>query len=121
MSDNFVATSEVSLSGSGLAVLCRIPVGATIVDFREYHSNAETALTINFGVRDVGGSLTVSAILSAGLISTVNQGGATLPYAVGDASTGTSNQYKFLVAVPSAGTTTTSMKINYTLTYTVGQ
>jgi hypothetical protein len=112
--------STLSDSPSGMVLLCRVPVGATIVDVVENHSTgANGGYGLSMGIRDRGGSVTYAALLSDVAQATANRAGVTMPYDVGDASSGTSNSYKYVVASKSSGTETTSLKINYTILYTM--
>src|SRR3977135_4073753 len=56
--------------------LCKVPHGARIVDFAEYHSNGQTAAVIDFGFNKgiaAGGGANASCLVSGGAVATMNR------------------------------------------------
>lgn len=106
--------------------LAKVPHGATIVDFNEYHTSGQTALALSFGFdRGVvdGGAGNQSCLVSSGAIATMNRlSWATWPVAsnfpptlsISDTDT---TRYIRLVAKAESGTTTISASIMFSLTY----
>jgi hypothetical protein len=108
--------------------LAKVPNGAKIVDFYEYHTSGQTAAAISFGFdRGIasGGAGNASCLLSSGAIATMNR--MTLA-----ASPNTNNapvtisisdldpiHYVSLTAKAESGTFTLTVAISFCLTYRV--
>jgi hypothetical protein len=118
------ATSTVGDVG----FLARVPHGAKIVDFIEYHTTGATAQALSFGFdRGVvaGGAGNASVLLGSAAQATANRVGAGLfTDAVGgnaplqlSLSDTDPNRYAILTAKIESGTTTTSLFVNFILSY----
>ncbi len=106
--------------------LAKVPHGATIVDFYEYHTSGSTGLGISFGFdRGVvdGGAGNQSCLVSSGALATMNRMSlANWPVASNYPPTLSLSdldtiRYVRLVAVSESGTTTISASIMFTLIY----
>lgn len=112
----WTATSTVG----DVALLCKIPHGATIVDVIEDHSTGASSQALKFGLdRGAvgGGAGNRSCFIAAGAQATVNRRsvvGLPVTVSVSDLDT---LRYASLVAQVASGTTTTSLVVNFTIVY----
>ena len=111
------ATSTVG----DVAFLCRVPHGASIVDFIEDHTANASTQVVKFGFdRGIaaGGAGNRSCLIASGAEATVNrksvQGFTFLPISVSDVDP---NRWATLTAQVVSGTTTTSLIISWQLSY----
>ena len=103
-------------SAGDVAFLCKIPNKATIVELREDHSTGATTQVLDFGFL-VNSSATYSAFISGGAQATVNRINVVgLPITMSASDDGVVN-YGILTAKIASGTATTSLFVNFTLTY----
>lgn len=104
--------SATAMSDSATTVLmCKIPNGATIIDVIEYHTSGAATCPTDIGVQ---GSL--AAFNSAGTKATVNRASTGVPYKV-SLSDDATNQFVYVTATPTHGTSTTSYKCNLSVVY----
>jgi hypothetical protein len=112
--------------------LCKIPHGATIVDFYEYHSTGATTCNMSFGFGSgvaAGGGAGLSVLIQGGNQATMNRfnvsnwkgastpGGNVFPPTISVSDTDT-QRYAILEALIAAGmTATTSTKVWFTIIY----
>lgn len=119
VSGQFIITASSSVGD--VVFLAKVPNGASIVDFKEDHSSGSTALAVDFGLANGhfnGGAPSYSCFISAGAQATVNRNNV-------NASTGlnvslSANDalgYGILSAKVASGTMTTSLVINFVLSY----
>ena len=120
-----VAWTAASTVGD-IGFLAKIPHGAKIVDFYEYHSTGATAQGLSFGFDKgvaSGGGGNLSCLVSAGAQATMNRlslanspnaGNAPVQLSVSDTDP---IRYCTLQAKVESGTTTTSLFVNFCLTY----
>ena len=104
--------------------LCKVPHGAKIVDFAEYHSNGQTAAAISFGFNKgiaAGGGGNQSCLISSGAIATMNRmsfanfpSGVPLQISLSDTDP---VRYATLVGLAESGTFTISVSVTFSLTY----
>ncbi len=104
--------------------LAKVPNGAKIVDFYEYHTSGQTAAALSFGFdRGVaaGGAGNLSCLLSSGAIATMNR--MTLAASPSNAPVTISIsdldpvRYVALAAKAESGTFTITVAISFCLTY----
>jgi hypothetical protein len=114
-------SSVLSASGQSIVLLCKIPTGATVLEVIEYHSSGADTSPLNIGIRDgVTTSMSVSVLFSA-----VTQGAVNRAELQADGpglflSAGTSTErFKYLIASRDGGSLTTSLKVNFTVLYTM--
>lgn len=104
--------------------LAKVPHGAKIVDFAEYHSNGQTAAALSFGFdRGIaaGGGGHASCLIASGALATMNRmslaaspTGAPLQISLSDADP---VRYAVFQAKAESGTFTISVSLGWTLTY----
>lgn len=116
------ATSTVGDVG----FLAKIPHGAKIVDFYEYHTTGASTQALSFGFdRGIaaGGAGNLSCLLASGAQATMNRfslatspnaGNGPMQISLSDTDT---VRYAILEAKLESGTTTTSLFVNFSLTY----
>lgn len=126
VSDRYSTGATVlSASGSGMIWLAKIPDGATIHGIREYHTAGATALALNMGLRNGrSASSNITQILSDATKGALNQGvPESFPISVScDAAANESFKYLVCTIYSDEGPSpTTSLQINYTLTYSMDQ
>ena len=104
-----------------IALLAKVPTSAKIVDFCEYHTTGATAQGLSFGFASgvaAGGGANASVLISSGAQATRNNmamsGIQPLMISVSDLDP---QKYAILIAKVESGTTTTSLMINFRLTY----
>ena len=104
--------------------LAKVPHGARVVAFEEYHSNGETAATMDFGFNKgiaAGGGANASCLISGGLVAVMNRNTFAASPAgwLGKISLSDTDpiRYATLIGKAAAGTFTTSVSLQYTLTY----
>lgn len=104
---------------SDIGQLCKIPHGATIVDFWENHSTGATAQGLDFGfasgVAD-GGGANASILVSGGAQATQNRLAAGAPITI-SVSDNDPNKYAVLIAKQVSGSATTSLLVNFSVLY----
>lgn len=117
-------SGATTASAGDILFLAKIPHGARIVNFLERHSTGATAHGISVGLARgyaTGGSASLSLIIASGAQATLNfkntddEGWPTI--SVSDA-----DRLRFGVLAAKlgeAGTATTSLKISYTVSYTM--
>lgn len=104
--------------------LCKVPHGARIVDFAEYHSSGQTAAVIDFGFNKgiaAGGGANASCLVSGGAIATMNrmsfgaspQGAATI-ISLSDLDP---VRYAVLIGKAISGTFTITVSVAFSITY----
>lgn len=106
--------------------LARVPHGAHVVDFYEYHTSGQTAAAISFGFdRGIaaGGAGNASCLVSSGAIATMNRMSlATTPTPAGvtiSLSDLDPVRYAVLVAKAESGTFTITVSGGFSLTYRI--
>ena len=116
------ATSTVA----DIGFLCKIPHGAKIVDMYEYHSTGATAQALSFGLdRGVaaGGAGNASCFIASGAQATMNRlslaaspntGNGPITVSLSDLDP---VRYAILTCKVESGTTTTSLFVNFSVTY----
>lgn len=102
----------------------KIPHGARVVDFAEYHSNGQTAAVLDFGFNKgiaAGGGANASCLISGGAVATMNRwsfannpGGAVLQISLSDLDP---VRYAVLIGKAISGTFTISVSVDFSLTY----
>ena len=132
----FLQTGLVNVSGQvswsatstvgDVAFLAKIPHGAQIVDFWEYHTTGASSQTLEVGFSKgvaAGGGGSASCLIAAGAQATMNRvsqaqspnaGKAPLQISLSDLDP---VRYTTLQAQVTGGTTTTSLFVNFSLTY----
>jgi hypothetical protein len=105
---------------------CKVPHGAEIIDFYEYHTNGQTAAVLDWGFTKgiaAGGGANISCLVSGGAVATMNRmslaaspntgkGGLTISLSDTDPIRFTS-----LAAKAISGTFTITVVANFCLTY----
>jgi hypothetical protein len=102
----------------------KIPNGARIVDFKEYHTNGETALALDWGFnRGIasGGGANASCLVSGGAIATMNRmsyaaspTGGPLTISLSDLDP---NGFAVLIGKAASGTATISASVAFSILY----
>jgi hypothetical protein len=103
---------------------CKVPNGARIVDFHEYHSNGQTAAAMDWGFNRgiaAGGGANASCLISGGAVATENRlafaaspTGGPLTISLSDLDpTG----FAVLIGKAASGTFTISVSGMFSLTY----
>lgn len=107
-------STEISASATTI-LLCKIPNRATIIDFREHHTSGAATCPVDYGIDG-----TLSAFASQVTQGTVNRlsVGANLNYQVSLSDDAAAN-YSVFKATATPGTGTASLKISYSITYTM--
>lgn len=125
----FTQIGNVTVSGKGqwtaagtvgdILFLAKIPNGARIVDFSEYHSNGQTAAAISFGfdrgIAD-GGAGNASCLIASGAVATRNNwtmANGPLQISLSDLDP---VKYAILQAKAESGTFTISASVYFSLT-----
>ena len=118
----WTATSTVG----DIAFLAKVPHGAKILDFGEYHTTGATAQALSFGFGSgiaAGGGANLSCLIASGAQATMNRmsfaaspntGNGPIQISVSDLDP---NRYAILEAKVESGSTTTSLFVNWLLTY----
>lgn len=106
--------TEISASATTI-LLCKIPNRATIVDFVEHHTTGAATCPVDYGIDS-----DLSAIATAVAQGTVNRlnKGANVGYQVSLSDDAAVN-YSVLKATATPGTSTASLKINFTVQYSM--
>lgn len=117
-------TSATTASAGDVLFLCKIPHGAKIVNFVERHSTGATAHAISVGLARgwaTGGSASLSCILASGAQATVNfKNVDDEKFPTISVSDGDTLRYGVLAAkLGESGTGTTSLKISWSVSYTM--
>ncbi len=107
-------STEISASATTI-FLCKIPNKATILDFVEHHTSGAGTCPVDYGIDG-----TLSAFASQVTQASVNRAsvGANIPYTVSLSDDATVN-YSIFKATATPGTATASLKINFTVYYTM--
>jgi hypothetical protein len=108
--------------------LAKVPHGARIIDFAEYHSNGETAAAIKFGFNKgiaSGGGAHASCLVAAGAVATMNRmsfaaGGASTPLKISLSDTDPI-RFALLIGKAASGTFTISVSGTFSLTYSMDE
>jgi hypothetical protein len=102
----------------------KIPDGARIVDFKEYHSNGETALALDWGFNRgiaAGGGANASCLISGGAIATMNRMSFAASPNKGPLKISLSDLdptgYAVLIAKAISGTVTISASVAFSILY----
>lgn len=113
-----------AISVTDVIFLAKVPHGARIVEFREYHSNGQTAAVLDFGfTRGIaaGGAGNLSCLISGGALATMNRmsyaaspSGGPIQISLSDADP---VRYTALAALAVSGTFTISVSLAWSLTY----
>lgn len=104
--------------------MAKVPHGARIVDFAEYHSNGQTAAAISFGfdrgIAD-GGAGNHSCLIASGAVATMNRmsfanapSGIPVQISLSDTDP---VRYAILTGKAESGTFTISVSVSWSLTY----
>lgn len=106
--------TEISASATTI-FLCKIPNKATILELIEHHTTGAATCPVDYGIDG-----TLSAFISQGTQATVNRlsVGANIPYTVSLSDDAAVN-YSILKATATPGTGTASLKIGFTVMYTM--
>ncbi len=106
--------------------MAKVPHGARIIDFAEYHSNGQTAAAISFGFdRGIaaGGGGNKSCLMASGAVATMNRfsfatapSGLPLQISLSDTDP---LRYATLVGLAESGTFTISVSVTFSLTYSM--
>lgn len=130
----YVEKGNVSVSGfvqwtaagsvGDVLFCCKVPHGAKIVDFMEYHSNGQTAAAIDWGFNKgiaAGGGANASCLISGGAVATMNRmsfaaspNNGPLTISLSDADP---VRYATLIGKAASGTFTITVSVAWTLTY----
>lgn len=117
------AYGATASSAGDIIFLAKLPYNAYIVDFKEDHTSGSTALGIDFGLANGhfnGGAPSLSCLISGGAQATVNRnavnGSTNLNVSL---SANDVYGYAILGAKIASGTQTTSVFINWTVSYRV--
>jgi hypothetical protein len=108
--------------------LCKVPHGARIIDFAEYHSNGQTAAVIKFGFNKgiaAGGGAHASCLVAAGDVALMNRmsfaaGGASTPLKISLSDTDPI-RFALLIGKAASGTFTISVSGTFSLTYSMDE
>lgn len=112
---------------SDILFLAKVPHGAKIVDFYEYHTNGQTAVALAFGFdRGIasGGAGNGSCLIASGAVATMNRmslapAPSHLPIQISLSDTDPV-RYAVLQAKAISGTLTITTSVAWSLTYRVG-
>lgn len=120
----FQMPSTTATSAGDIIQLAKIPTGARIIGVACDHSSGSTALGVSYGLATgttVGGGASYSAFVSSGAQATnlVALAGS-LPFTV-SVSDSDPNKYGIFAAKIESGTMTTSVLVNFRVTYEVDQ
>jgi hypothetical protein len=106
--------------------LAKVPHGARIIDFWEYHSSGQTAAALSFGFdRGIasGGGGNKSCLIASGAIATMNRmSAATFPSGIPlqiSLSDTDPLRYATLVGLAESGTFTITVSVSFGLTYSM--
>lgn len=109
-------SGATAISDSATTIfMVKVPNGATIVEVSEYHTTGAATCPVDLGVQ---GSLAL--FNSAGTKATVNRASTGIPYKV-SLSDDATNQFVYVTATPTSGTSTTSFKCDLTVMYNVDE
>lgn len=104
--------------------LCKVPHGARIVDFFEYHSNGQTAVGLDFGFNKgiaAGGGANASCLISGGAVATMNRMSFAASPNNGPLQISLSDldavRYATLICKGASGTLTITTSVAFSLTY----
>jgi len=103
---------------------CKVPHGAKIVDFMEYHSNGQTAAAIDWGFNKgiaAGGGANASCLISGGAVATMNRMSFAASPSNGPVVISLSDldpvRYAVLIGKAASGTFTITVSVAWTLIY----
>lgn len=104
--------------------LCKVPHGAKVVSFEEYHSSGQTAAAIDFGFNKgiaAGGGANASCLISGGAIATMNRmsfaaspNGVPVQISLSDTDP---VRYATLTATAASGTFTLTVSLTWAIQY----
>ncbi len=106
--------------------LAKVPHGARVVDFYEYHTNGQTAAAMDFGFNKgvaAGGGANISCLVQEGAVATMNRlslanspntGKGPVQISVSDTDP---VKYTALVGRATSGTFTITVVVSWALTY----
>lgn len=104
----------LSLSGSGMLLMAKVPYGAKNIMLLEHHElNGAATNVMNFGVRHGASASTSFSALGADLAAITNLG---KPYTPAFEGAG-GESFKYVVGTHVSGTVTASLNIYYSVTY----
>lgn len=106
--------TEISASATTI-FLCKIPNKATILDFIEHHTTGAASCPVDYGIDG-----TLSAFATALTQASISRAtvGANLPYTVSLSDDAAVN-YSIFKATATPGTATASVKIQFTILFTM--
>lgn len=103
-----------AMSDSATTVLMvKVPNKANVIDVIEYHTSGAATCPTDLGIGD-----DLSAFASGVTKGAVNRASTGVPYKV-SLSDDATNQFVYVKATPTHGTSTTSFKCNLTVVYTM--
>lgn len=106
----------IASSAGDVAFLCKLPKGATIVEVIEDHSTGSSTQVLDFGYI-VNASATFSAFISGGAQAAVNRRNVLgIPVNISVSDDG-AVPYAIFACKVASGTATTSLFVNFTITY----
>jgi len=125
---NHIGPVKVQWTAAGsvgdVLFLARVPHGAIITAFEEYHSNGETAAVIDFGLNKgvaSGGGANASCLISGGAVATMNRMSfaATPAGWLGRVSLSDLDPIRYATVIGKAisGTFTISVSVTFALAY----
>jgi hypothetical protein len=119
-----LSLGAVASSAGDILFLAKIPNGAVITNVQTDHSTGATAQALSYGLANggtAGGVSTLSAFIASGAqASNLVAAAGTLPYTVSLSDNDTLG-YGIFAAKVESGTATTSLVVNFRLTYHVDQ
>ena len=125
---NITVDGQVKWTAAGsvgdVLFCCKVPHGAKIVDFMEYHSNGQTAAAIDWGFNKgiaAGGGANASCLVSGGAVATMNRMSYAASPTGGPLRISLSDldpvRYAVLIGVAASGTFTISVSVAFSITY----
>lgn len=123
---DFTVSGKMVYSGTvgDILFLTKVPHGARIVNFQEYHSNGETAAAFSFGFNKgiaAGGGGNHSCLIASGAVATMNRmsfaaspTGSPVQISLSDTDP---VRFATLTAKAESGTFTISVSLGFALTY----
>ncbi len=121
--DGFVQWTAAGTVGD-ILFCAKVPHGAKIVDFMEYHSNGQTAAAIDWGFNKgiaAGGGANASCLISGGAVATMNRMSYAASPTNGPLRISLSDadpvRYAVLIGKAASGTFTITVSVAFSLTY----
>ena len=118
---SFGATAS---SAGDIVMLAKIPTGARVIDVRTDHSTGATAQGLSYGLATgttAGGGASYSAFIASGAQATnLYAAAGALPFTI-SVSDSDPNKYGIFCAKVESGTATTSLLVNFRVSYTVDE